>query len=195
MERKWERTRVICFAASLILTAAAFLSVYYLTQQSVSQTLSTQERAVELFPFAFPKHYHNRLWLYLQLNSPRRLAHIYEFGLLGAFGTLAALTDPWPRRGGSHLPLTRVGVRMIAAVAFCSAVSFFDQVHKLFVVSRHFDVLDLRLDAIGYVSAALVVSILYLIITHHALRRTERFLEEAIPCQGRRGAHAGELPE
>lgn len=185
MNRKWERIRILCFAVSLILTAGVFLLVSYLTQQSVGQTLSTQERAVLLFPYAFPQHYHNRLWLYLQLNSPRRLAHIYEFGFLGLFATLTALTAPWPRRGSAHLSLNRVGVRLVGAVVFCSAVSLLDQVHKIFVNSRHFDVLDLRLDAIGYVSAALAVSLLYLIVTHHALRWTEIFLEESLPCQGR----------
>lgn len=184
MNRRWERIRMICFAASLILTASGFLAVYYLTQQSVGQTISTQERAVLLFPFAFPQHYHNRLWLYLQLNSPRRMAHIYEFGFLGLFATLTALTAPWPQRGGAHLPLDRVGTRMVGSVLFCSVISFLDQVHKIFVNSRHFDALDLRLDAIGYVSAALVVSVLYLVVTHHALRRTEIFLEESLPRPG-----------
>lgn len=183
MSRKWERVRMICFAVSLILTAGVFLSVSYLTQQTVSQTLSTQERAVLLFPFAFPQHYHNRLWLYLQLNSPRRMAHIYEFGFLGLFATLTALTNPWPRRGESHLSLNRVSMRLVGSVVFCAAVSFLDQVHKIFVNSRHFDVLDLRLDAIGYVSAALAVSIVYLVVTHHALQRTEIFLEESLPHQ------------
>ena len=42
-------------------------------------------------------------------------------------------------------------------------MSVLDQVHKIFVEYRHFDLLDLRLDAIGYVGAALIVTILYLV--------------------------------
>ena len=178
MRRKWEKVRVICFAFSVILTVMAIAGVSYLTGQTGSETLSTQARVVAMFPFAFQQHHHNWIWLHLGLNSPRRLAHVYEFGFLGACATLAMLTNPWPRRGRSHLSYRRVSVRMLLSVALCAAMSFMDQVHKIFVQYRHFDVLDLRLDAIGYVGMALVVSVLYLLVTRRALQKTERLLEE-----------------
>ena len=88
MYTKWEQIRKRVFLVSVILTAAMLVGVSYLTSQSAAATLSTQARAVELFPFDFRKHYHNPLWLHLELNSPRRLAHVYEFGFFGLFAAL-----------------------------------------------------------------------------------------------------------
>ena len=187
MRTKWERIRMTLFLVSIALTVLAFAAVSFLTAQSGQATLSTQERVVLLFPAAFRKHFHNRLWLHLELNSPRRLAHIYEFGFLGIFATLAMLTAPWPRRARQHLSGRNVSIRLVLTVALCAAVSFLDQVHKIFVEYRHFDVLDLRLDAIGYVGAALLVTLLYLTVTHRILQRTGSLLEEASdPESGRR---------
>ena len=149
MYTKWEQIQKRVFLVSVILTAAMLVGVSYLTSQSAAATLSTQARAVELFPFAFRKHYHNPLWLHLELNSPRRLAHVYEFGLFGLFTALMMLTVPCPAKKTGYSSGTRVSIRLGIAVALCAAVSVLDQVHKIFVEYRHFDLLDLRLDAIG----------------------------------------------
>lgn len=162
MYTKWEQIRRRVFLVSVILTAAMLVGVSYLTSQSAAATLSTQARAVELFPFAFRKHYHNPLWLHLELNSPRRLAHVYEFGFFGLFAALMMLTVPCPVKKTGYSSGTRVSIRLGIAVTLCAAVSVLDQVHKIFVEYRHFDLLDLRLDAIGYVGAVLVVTIVYL---------------------------------
>lgn len=75
----------------------------------------------------------------------RRVAHIIEFGSVGLFAALSAtllLGDRFP-------------FRVLAGVCFgfCAANSLFDQLHKLFVPGREFDVFDLGLDAISYVLA------------------------------------------
>lgn len=164
------------FAASVTLTIAAVILVSYLTMQCSADTISTQQMAVKLFPFAFQQHHHNVIWLHLQLNNPRRLAHIYEFGFLGLAASLAALSMPFPKRDQHHLKYWEICLRMVLCILFCSGVSFMDQIHKIYVAGRHFDYLDLRLDAIGYVGAALAVTVLYLIVTHRLVERTEAFL-------------------
>ena len=122
MYTKWEQIRKRVFLVSVILTAAMLVGVSYLTSQSAAATLSTQARAVELFPFAFRKHYHNPLWLHLELNSPRRLAHVYEFGLFGLFAALMMLTVPCPAKKTGYSSGTRVSIRLGIAVALCAAV-------------------------------------------------------------------------
>lgn len=184
MREKWERIRNVLFAVSVLLTAAAFLTVAVLTAQSGAATLSTQERVVMLFPFAFRQHYRNRIWLHLELNSARRLAHIYEFGFFGGAASIMMLTAPWPRRRENHLTSSHVGRRLMLTIALCAAVSFFDQVHKIFVEYRHFDPLDLRLDAIGYIGASLLVTLLYYMLTRHLLSRAGAALEESAEPAG-----------
>ena len=47
----------------------------------------------------------------------------------------------------------------VLGVMACAAVSFADQYHKLYVPGRHFDRLDLLLDASGYIPAITCVFI------------------------------------
>ena len=178
MRNRWEQIRNVVFGMSVMLTVAALLAVSFLTSQSGAATLSTQEKFVMLFPFAFRQHYRNRIWLHLELNSARRLAHIYEFGFFGLSASMMMLTAPWPRRQTNHLSSVHVGRRLAATVLLCAAVSVLDQVHKIFVEYRHFDLLDLRLDAIGYVGASLVVTFLYYLATRHLLKRAGAALEQ-----------------
>ena len=59
-------------------------------------------------------------------------------------------------------------------------MSVLDQVHKIFVEYRHFDLLDLRLDAIGYVGAVLVVTIVYLAFCRK-ISSQKKLLKEKLP--------------
>ena len=78
-------------------------------------------------------------------KSFRRFAHIIEFGAVGLFAALSALL----------LLGDRFSLRQLAAgcLVFCMLNSLLDQLHKLFVPGREFDVIDLGLDAIGYTLA------------------------------------------
>lgn len=48
----------------------------------------------------------------------------------------------------------------IFAVLFCGVISFFDQVLKIFVPMRYFDVGDIPFDVIGFVSGLLIAWII-----------------------------------
>ena len=78
-------------------------------------------------------------------KSFRRFAHIIEFGAVGLFAALSALL----------LLGDRFSLHQLAAgcLVFCMLNSLLDQLHKLFVPGREFDVIDLGLDAIGYTLA------------------------------------------
>lgn len=53
--------------------------------------------------------------------------------------------------------------------SFCAACSVGDQVHKIFVPGRHFDMIDLGFDAAGYITAMLLV-LLIAAWVHHVTR-------------------------
>ena len=58
--------------------------------------------------------------------------------------------------------LTRL--RCVPVLAFCAVCSVGDQVHKIFVPGRHFDVIDLGFDATGYVVAMLLVLLVSVLV-------------------------------
>lgn len=160
---------------SVALLVVTLASIWMLTEQNVEQTSSLSEstaRAVEgqtadvrpdaaqesqtgdavegadstisavhpdpLAPF--------RLWMG---GNIRRVAHTVEFFFVGLFAsaTVACL--------GECLPCARF--RYVFALLFCAVCSVGDQVHKIFVPGRHFDMIDLGFDAAGYVVAMLLV--------------------------------------
>lgn len=147
----------LSLAGTILLLGA----VFYLTAQSGTQTLRTQALAEQYFPFAFPKHAHCRTWLALHLNSARRLAHIYEFFALGLAVTVLVRTRQKRSECGSRRVVPITGY--VLSALLCSLCSVLDQTHKLFVQYRHFDVLDLRLDAIGYLTAVGMVYSVHLL--------------------------------
>ena len=99
-----------------------------------------------------------RLWMGANI---RRVAHTVEFFFVGLFAstTVACL--------GECLPCARF--RYALAALFCAVCSVGDQVHKIFVPGRHFDMIDLGFDAVGYVTAMLLV-LLVSAWVHHATR-------------------------
>lgn len=87
-----------------------------------------------------------RLWMGVNI---RRVAHTVEFFFVGLFSSAAIAClhkRPW-----------RVHVHCAAILLFCVVCSVGDQVHKIFVPGRHFDIIDLGFDAAGYVTAMLLV--------------------------------------
>lgn len=99
-----------------------------------------------------------RLWMGTNI---RRVAHTVEFFFVGLFASAAVACL------GERLPCARF--RYVLALLFCAVCSVGDQVHKIFVPGRHFDVIDLGFDAAGYVTAMLLV-LLVSAWVHHATR-------------------------
>ena len=160
---------------SVVLLVVTLASIWMLTEQNVEQTSSLSEstaRAVEgqsasvqpetagetqagdavegADSTATVAHSDPlapvRLWMGANI---RRVAHTVEFFFVGLFAsaTVACL--------GECLPCARF--RYALALLFCAVCSVGDQVHKIFVPGRHFDMIDLGFDAAGYVVAMLLV--------------------------------------
>ena len=87
-----------------------------------------------------------RMWMGTNI---RRVAHTVEFFFVGLFASSAVVCLD------ERMSLTRL--RCVPVLAFCAVCSVGDQVHKIFVPGRHFDVIDLGFDAAGYVVAMLLV--------------------------------------
>lgn len=160
---------------SVVLLVVTLASIWMLTEQNVEQTSSLSEstaRAVEgqsasvqpetagetqagdaagdadsttgaIHPDPLAPV---RLWMGANI---RRVAHTVEFFFVGLFAS-ATVTCL-----GECLPCARF--RYVLALLFCAVCSVGDQVHKIFVPGRHFDIIDLGFDAAGYVTAMLLV--------------------------------------
>lgn len=160
---------------SVVLLVVTLASIWMLTEQNVEQTSSLSEstaRAVEGQSASVQPETAGetqagdaagdadsttgavhpdplapvRLWMGANI---RRVAHTVEFFFVGLFAsaTVACL--------GECLPCARF--RYVLALLFCAVCSVGDQVHKIFVPGRHFDMIDLGFDAAGYVTAMLLV--------------------------------------
>ena len=169
---------------SVVLLVVTLASIWMLTEQNVEQTSSLSEstaRAVEgqsasvqpetagetqagdaagdagsTATVAHPDPLAPvRLWMGANI---RRVAHTVEFFFVGLFAsaTVACL--------GECLPCARF--RCVPALLFCAVCSVGDQVHKIFVPGRHFDMIDLGFDAAGYVTAMLLVLLAAALVRH-----------------------------
>lgn len=172
---------------SVVLLVVTLASIWMLTEQNVEQTSSLSEstaRAVEgqaadVRPDAAQESQAGdaaggadstisavhpdplapvRLWMGANI---RRVAHTVEFFFVGLFASATAACL------GECLPCARF--RYVFALLFCAVCSVGDQVHKIFVPGRHFDMIDLGFDAAGYVTAMLLV-LLVSAWVHHATR-------------------------
>lgn len=180
-----ERVKHIVGWISVVLLVVTLASIWILTEQNVEQTSSLSEstaravegRAADVRPDVAQESQAGdaaegadsttatvhpdplapiRLWMGANI---RRVAHTVEFFFVGLFAstTVACL--------GECLPCARF--RYALAALFCAVCSVGDQVHKLFVPGRHFDVIDLGFDAAGYV-VAMVLVLLVSAWVHHA---------------------------
>lgn len=160
---------------SVVLLVVTLASIWILTEQNVEQTSSLSEstaRAVEGQSVSVQSETAGetqagdavgdagsttatvhpdplapvRLWMGANI---RRVAHTVEFFFVGLFASLAAVCLD------KRVPITRL--RCVPVLAFCAVCSVGDQVHKIFVPGRHFDMIDLGFDAAGYVNAMLLV--------------------------------------
>ena len=172
---------------SVVLLVVTLTSIWILTEQNVEQTSSLSEstaravegRAADVGPDAAQESQAGdavegtdsmtatvypdplapvRLWMGANI---RRVAHTVEFFFVGLFASAtAACLD-------ERLPCARF--RYVLALLFCAVCSVGDQVHKIFVPGRHFDMIDLGFDAAGYVTAMLLV-LLVSAWVHHVTR-------------------------
>lgn len=94
-------------------------------------------------------------------TNVRRVAHTVEFFFVGLFASVIVVC--FSRRPWS------VCSRCVPVLLFCAACSVGDQVHKIFVPGRHFDMIDLGFDAAGYITAMLLV-LLIAAWVHHVTR-------------------------
>lgn len=158
-----------------------FLTIRYLTEQTVDQTSAlsgTAQDYTELGAYlvqsgqtpsakADPVKWaaERILWVSYKLSNKgldiRHQAHVVEFGLLG--GVIALNVLAW-MSGWAHqrdvlgrIHASRTALMVFITLGISMAASFADQYHKLSVPGRHFDKLDLVLDATGYVGAIVVV--------------------------------------
>lgn len=160
---------------SVVLLVVTLASIWILTEQNVEQTSSLSEstaravegRAADVRLDAVQESQAGnavegadsttatvhpdplapvRLWMGANI---RRVAHTVEFFFVGLFASLVAVCLD------KRVPITRL--RCVPVLAFCAVCSVGDQVHKIFVPGRHFDMIDLCFDAAGYVVAMLLV--------------------------------------
>ena len=172
---------------SVVLLAVTLASIWMLTEQNVEQTSSLSEstaravegRAADVRPDVAQESQAGdaaegadsttatvhpdplapvRLWMGANI---RRVAHTVEFFFVGLFASLAAVCLD------KRVSPTRL--RCVPLLAFCAVCSVGDQVHKIFVPGRHFDMIDLGFDAAGYVTAMLLV-LLVSAWVHHVTR-------------------------
>lgn len=172
---------------SVVLLVVTLASIWMLTEQNVEQTSSLSEstaravegRAADVRSDAAQESQAGdaaegadstiatvhpdplapvRLWMGANI---RRVAHTVEFFFVGLFASLAAVCLD------KRVSPTRL--RCVPLLAFCAVCSVGDQVHKIFVPGRHFDMIDLGFDAAGYVTAMLLV-LLVSAWVHHATR-------------------------
>lgn len=172
---------------SVVLLVVTLASIWMLTEQNVEQTSSLSEstaravegRAADVRPDAAQESQAGdavegadsttatvhpdplapvRLWMGANIL---RVAHTVEFFFVGLFASLAAVCLD------KRVSPTRL--RCVPLLAFCAVCSVGDQVHKIFVPGRHFDMIDLGFDAAGYVVAMLLV-LLVSAWVHHVTR-------------------------
>lgn len=172
---------------SVVLLVVTLASIWMLTEQNVEQTSSLSEstaravegRAADVRSDAAQESQAGdaaegadstiatvhpdplapvRLWMGANI---RRVAHTVEFFFVGLFASLTAVCLD------KRVSPTRL--RCVPLLAFCAVCSVGDQVHKIFVPGRHFDMIDLGFDAAGYVVAMLLV-LLVSAWVHHVTR-------------------------
>jgi len=142
----------VASGVTLCLAAGAAAAIFVLTSQDPDTTGAESTWMNDLLIRLFgdiPGLYDPQTGLWIGL-SVRQWAHTAEFLVLGTFVSLSVALL---RKGGP------IGSSIGIAAAVCAACSIADQMHKLFVPGRHFDALDLGMDALGYASAIAVVFI------------------------------------
>ncbi len=172
------RVKQIIGWTAIVLFAATLAGIWVLTEQNAVETslLSESTAGVQAADVAGEAQTENgmtggtdsaasnvrsgrlasiRMWVG---TNVRRVAHTVEFFFVGLFASVVVVClsrRPWS-----------VCSRCVPVLLFCAACSVGDQVHKIFVPGRHFDVIDLGFDAAGYVTAMLLVLLAAALVRH-----------------------------
>lgn len=123
--------------------ACTFGMITYLTSQSIEQTTRLTVNTEKNLPPAVVNPLKQQG---LNVNT-RQMAHVYEFAVLGFFMALAFYFTRY----------VNAGYLFLKASVSCLALSFIDQLHKIYVPGRHFDSRDMIFDAMGYLLAIIIV--------------------------------------
>lgn len=154
-EKNYHIIRLIFGVLVLIGLVVSLLVIFILTEQTPEETTHLSSFATyaisDLLSIAGIFLQSDDLPLLSKLL--RRLAHTVEFFVVGFFVAVTVLL--WLKE--------RVGLAKSRnyALGICIGLSLFDQTHKLFVIGREFDVIDLIFDAAGYLSALFLVLAIY----------------------------------
>ena len=125
----------------------AVLIIAYLTLQYTPKNVEMSERfrlALSTLCQKFGLDSSNAWWN--TGTGIRKLGHIIEYGMLGLASGFAFFD--------SHRMVNGV----VISFAFCIAISVVDQVVKILVPIRHFDITDLPFDVIGSVAGILLMT-------------------------------------
>lgn len=129
---------------SLVFVLITLCIMFYLTFQTPDDTVALSERVGHL---PVVEDFLNWVSTFVDW-SVRQWAHVFEFLIIGMcvsiFYAFAA---------------KNIWTMLVLALLTCICISLCDQSVRLFIAGRHFDSFDLVLDALGYVSAIMVVSI------------------------------------
>ena len=159
------RVKQIIGWTAIVLFAATLAGIWVLTEQNAVETsllsestarvVEGQATGVQAVNVRSGRLASIRMWVG---TNVRRVAHTVEFFFVGLFASVVVVClsrRPWS-----------VCSRCVPVLLFCAACSVGDQVHKIFVPGRHFDVIDLGFDAAGYVTAMLLVLLAAALVRH-----------------------------
>lgn len=129
---------------SLVFVLITLCILFYLTFQMPDDTVALSERVGHL---PVVEDFLN--WVSASVDwSVRQWAHVFEFLIIGMCVSIFY-----------KFATKNIWTMLVLAVLTCMCISLCDQSVRLFIAGRHFDSFDLVLDALGYVSAIMVVSI------------------------------------
>lgn len=140
----------IAFWITLILIVVA--AIFLLTLQDPDGTIAISVEARGLLTRLVRLLTGNASWQ-ISIHDVRRLAHVPEYGLLGLVVCI-----------GLNRITGRIWRSALMTPAFCFVISLADQIVKWMLPTRHFDASDLVLDAVGYGTAIVIVTIIVYIV-------------------------------
>lgn len=129
---------------SLVFVLITLCILFYLTFQTPDDTFALSERVGHL---SVVESFLNWVSAFVDW-SVRQWAHVFEFLIIGICVSIFYI-----------FATKNIWTVLVLAVLTCMCISLCDQSVRIFIVGRHFDSFDLVLDALGYVSAIMVVSI------------------------------------
>lgn len=129
---------------SFVLVMLVLGILFYLTFQTSEDTFTLSERVGHL---PVVEDFLNCVSRFVDW-SVRQWAHVFEFLIVGMCVSIFYV-----------FAAKNIWLMPVLALLTCMCISLCDQSVRLFIAGRHFDSFDLVLDALGYVSAIVIVSI------------------------------------